>query len=43
MEVMLEFLEMVVLMTFVVTVTGLLLAGSVHLAVRTQPTQRGKG
>jgi len=37
-----EFLGMVALTTFVVTVTGLLLAGVVHLAVRMETAQHGK-
>jgi hypothetical protein len=40
---MLGFLEMVALTTFVVTVTGLLLAGVVHFAVRTEAAHRDKG
>lgn len=36
---MVQFLEMVALTTFVVTVTGLLIAGAVHLAVSMEPVQ----
>lgn len=39
---MLDFLTMVALTTFVVTITGLLLAGVIHLAVKMESVERAK-
>jgi hypothetical protein len=39
---MLEFFEMVALTTFVVTITGLLLAGVINVALTMETAQRAK-